>query len=180
MGVTHDPHAECISSEDNGNRRSVMNKMLLTLAITATVGSLLLCHPASAQVLPPAKQAARVKIIKGPELESASDYLTIIRWTTNNPGGSDVHYGIVQYGTEPDNLRQTAKNPIRLNRGHSETIFRVRIEGLKPRTTYYYTVTSQESNGTSDRVKSSVNKFTTPGPGERTTAFSPQAGSKPK
>jgi phosphodiesterase/alkaline phosphatase D-like protein len=43
----------------------------------------------------------------------------------------------------------------------------VRIEGLKPRTTYYYTVTSEESNGTSDGVKSTVGKFTTPGPGER-------------
>jgi hypothetical protein len=43
----------------------------------------------------------------------------------------------------------------------------VRIEGLKPRTTYYYTVTSEESNGTSDGVKSTVSKFTTPGPGER-------------
>jgi len=157
-----------------------MNKMVLTLAITAAVGSLLLSHPASAQVLPPAKQAVRVKIIKGPELESASDYLTIIRWTTNNPGGSDVHYGIVQYGTEPDNLRQTAKNPIRLNRGHSETIFRVRIEGLKPRTTYYYTVTSQESNGASDGVRSIVNKFTTPGPGERIMADPPPPVPKTK
>jgi len=73
-----------------------MNRLLVTLAITATVGSLLSSHPAGAQVLPPAKNAERVKITKGPELESATNYLTIIRWTTNNPGGSDVHYGIVE------------------------------------------------------------------------------------
>src|SRR5690349_5767268 len=152
-----------------------MNRLLVTLAITATVGSLLSSHPAGAQVLPEAKKAARVKIIKGPELESATDHLTIIRWTVNNPGGSDVHYGIVEYGTDPKDLSQTAKNPIRLNQGHPETVFRVRLEGLKLRTTYYYRVTSEESSGTNDGVKSTVNKFTTPGPGERIVAYPAQA-----
>ena len=147
-----------------------MNGLLLTLAITLTVGSLLAFQPAAAQVLPPAKKAERVEITKGPELESATNHLTIIRWTTNNPGGSDVHYGIVHYGTDPKDLSQTAKNPIRLNQGHQHTTFRVRIEGLKPRTTYYYTVTSEESNGKSDGVNSTVSKFTTPGPGERIVA----------
>src|SRR5258707_5239626 len=146
-----------------------MHRLLLTLAITTAVGSLL-SNPAAAQVLPPVKRAERVEITAAPALELATDHLTIIRWTTNNPGGSDVHYGIVQYGTDPKDLSQTAKNPIRLNQGHQYTTFRVRIEGLKPRTTYYYTVTSEESNGTSDGVKSTVSKFTTPGPGERIVA----------
>jgi len=144
-----------------------MNRLLLTLAITATVGSLLSSNPAAAQLLPPAKKAERVEITKGPELELAANHLTIIRWTANNPGESDVHYGIVRYGTDPKDLSQTAKNPIRLNQGHQYMTFRVRIEGLKPQTTYYYTVTSEESNGKSDGVKSAVNKFTTPAPGER-------------
>jgi phosphodiesterase/alkaline phosphatase D-like protein len=78
-----------------------------------------------------------------------------------------VHYGIVRYGTDPKDLSQTAKSPLRLNQGHPETIFRVRVTGLTPRTTYYYRVTSMESNGKSDRVKSTVRQFTTPGPGER-------------
>src|SRR5467141_449402 len=144
-----------------------MNKLLLTLAITTTVGGLLSSNPAAAQLLPPAKRAARVEITKGPELELATDHLTIVRWTTNNPGGSDVHYGIVHYGTDPKDLSQTAKNPLRLNQGHPHTTFRVRMVGLKPRTTYYYWVTSEESNGKSDGVTSAVKKFTTPGPGER-------------
>jgi phosphodiesterase/alkaline phosphatase D-like protein len=148
-----------------------MNGLLLTLAITITAGSLLAFQPAAAQVLPPAKKAERVEITKGPELESATNHLTIIRWTTNNPGGSDVHYGIVHYGTDPKDLSQTAKNPIRLNQGHQYTTFRVRIEGLKPRTTYYYRVTLEESNGKSDGVTSTVSKFTTPGPGERIVAY---------
>src|SRR4029077_17483135 len=136
-----------------------MNGLLLTLAITITVGSLLAFQPAAAQVLPPAKKAERVEITKGPELESATNHLTIIRWTTNNPGGSDVHYGIVHYGTDPKDLSQTAKSSLRVNQGHHHTGFRCRMEGLKPRTTYYYTVTSEESNGKSDGVKSTVKKF---------------------
>jgi phosphodiesterase/alkaline phosphatase D-like protein len=82
-----------------------------------------------------------------------------------------VHYGIVHYGTDPKDLSQTAKSPIRLNQGQSYTVFRVRMEGLKPRTTYYYRVTSEESNGKSDGVKSTVNTFTTPGSGERIVAY---------
>src|SRR5467141_3732835 len=144
-----------------------MNALLLTLAITTTVGSLLAFQPAAAQLLPPAKKAERVEITRGPELESATNHLTIIRWSTNNPGGSDVHYGIVHYGADPQDLSQTAKNPIRLNQRHPHTTFRVRMEGLKPRTTYYYRVTSEESNGRNDGVRSAVKKFTTPGPGER-------------
>jgi phosphodiesterase/alkaline phosphatase D-like protein len=147
-----------------------VNRLLLTLAIATAAGSLLSAGPVAAQVLPPAKKAERVEITKGPELELATNHLTIIRWTTNNPGGADVHYGIVHYGTDPKELSQTAKNPIRLNQGHTHTIFRVRIDDLKPQTTYYYTVTSEEANGTSDGVKSTVNKFITPAPGERIVA----------
>ena len=100
-----------------------MNALLLTLAITTTVGSLFAFQPAAAQVLPPAKKAERVEITKGPELESATNHLTIIRWATNNPGGSDVHYGIVRYGTDHKDLRETAKSPIRLNHYHQYTTF---------------------------------------------------------
>jgi hypothetical protein len=41
------------------------------------------------------------------------------------------------------------------------------MQGLKPRTTYYYKVTSEESNGKNDGVTSTVKEFTTPAPGER-------------
>jgi len=133
-----------------------MKKVLLTLAITVLSGSLL------AQESPSTRKAARVRISQGPEIELAKEHLTIIRWTTNNPGGSPVHYGIVRYGTDQKDLSQTAKNPIRLNPDHSSTVFRVHLNNLKPRTTYYYTVDSMEANGKSDRVKSSVEHFTTP------------------
>jgi Purple acid Phosphatase, N-terminal domain len=108
-------------------------------------------------------KATRVRITQGPEIERADPDFAIIRWTSNNPRGSPEHYGIVHYGTDPKKLNQTAKSPIRLNPGHSHTVFRVRMDSLKPRTTYYYTVDSVEANGKSDGVKSTVKHFTTPG-----------------
>ena len=74
-----------------------------------------------------------------------------------------MHYGIVRYGTDPKNLSQTAKSPIRLDPDHPSTIFRVRMDDLKPGTTYYYTVGSMGSDGTDDGTKSTVKQFTTPG-----------------
>ena len=128
----------------------------------AATGCLLSLSPVPAQVSPTTAKAPGIRITQGPELERASEYLTIIRWETNNPGGTPVHYGVVHYGTDPRNLTETAKNPIRLNPSHDSTVFRVRMEGLKAGTTYYYTVESEESNGTSDKVKSTVRRFTIP------------------
>jgi phosphodiesterase/alkaline phosphatase D-like protein len=67
----------------------------------------------------------------------------------------------VHYKTDPKDLSQTAKSPIRLNPDHAETVFRVRIEGLQPKTTYYYTVDSMEANGKGDGVASEVKTFKT-------------------
>src|ERR1700751_1966902 len=133
-----------------------MNKVLLTLSIMILSGRLL------AQESPITPRAARVQISGGPEVPLVGGYLTVIRWTVTNPGGLPVHYGVVHYGTDPKELSQTAKNPIRLNPYQSSTVFRVHLYNLKPRTTYYYTVESMDSSGKSDGVKSSVNHFTTP------------------
>jgi purple acid phosphatase-like protein len=157
-----------------------VNMLLQKLAICVTVFSLVFSSPAVAQVLPPAEKAARVEISQAPALELAHDDLTIIRWATNNPGGTDDHYGIVYYGTDLKELNQMAKSHVRLNRDHPETIFRVRIDGLKPRTTYYYKVTSMETNGKSDGAMSAVNQFTTPGPSERIVAYPPQPIPRPR
>ena len=139
-----------------------MNRLLPILAITVLTGGLLFSDSISAQFVPSAKKAAHVHILKGPELESATEGLTIIRWTSDNPGGSPEHFGVVHYGTDPKNLSQTAKSHIRLNPTHSYTDFRVRIEGLQPKTTYYYKVDSMGAGGTTDGVDSPVKTFTTP------------------
>lgn len=111
---------------------------------------------------PPAKKAARVQITEGPALESFRNNEAIIRWTSNNPGGTDEHYGLVEYGTDPHQLNQTAKSHIRLNRNHSYTVFRVRVEGLKPGITYYYQVDSTSADGSRDGLKSPVYHFSGP------------------
>jgi len=111
---------------------------------------------------PTTPEVARVRIIEGPVIELAKEHLTVIEWTTDNPGGSPVHYGVVHYGTDPRDLSQIAKSPIRLNQSHSNTVFRVRMDGLKPETTYFYTVDSMEANGNDDGVKCSVKLFTSP------------------
>jgi asparagine N-glycosylation enzyme membrane subunit Stt3 len=140
-----------------------MNRVLLTSALTVFSGSLLLSNPTSAQFIPNAKRATHVRIVKGPELELARENTTIITWTSNNPGGSPEHLGVVHYGTDPKNLTQTAKSHIRLNQGHPYTVFRVRIDDLPPKTTFYYKVDSMDAktNGKSDGVISPVKKFTT-------------------
>ena len=152
-----------------------MTRHFAKLAIMALVGGVLSSSPTSAQILPPATKAEHVKIIKGPALEIALDNLAIVRWTTTNPGGDDEHFGIVHYGTDPSDLSQTAKTDTTLNRAHPETIFRVRMPGLEPETTYYYWVSSIEADGTDDGVKSTVSHFTTPAPGKRIIAY-PQPG----
>jgi len=139
-----------------------MNRLFLKLMMMVMVGNLVYSTPVATQESPTTKKAARVQITRGPEIERVDPDLAIIRWTSNSPGGSPVHYGVVRYGTDRTKLDQTAKSPIRLNPSHSLTVFRVRIGGLKPRTTYYYTVESMEANGKSDQVKSTVKRFTTP------------------
>jgi phosphodiesterase/alkaline phosphatase D-like protein len=156
-----------------------VNRMLLKMAMTAAAASLLISNAIFSQVVTPAKRATHVEIKQGPTLESATDDLVIVRWTSNNPGGSDDHFGVVHYGTDPKQLNLTAKSHVRLNQEHPETIFRVRLDGLSPRTTYYYTVDTMEGNGKSDEVKSPVNHFTTPGSGERTENY-PQPAQQPK
>ena len=145
-----------------------VSRILPPLSIMALGGSLLCSSSIASQpvpeskILPPAKQAERVRITEGPAIESTNHNLAIIKWTSNNPGGTDEHFGVVNYGTDPVHLTQTAKSPVRLNQNHELTVFRVRVDGLQPKSTYYYTVDSTQASGKSDGVKSPVRRFSTP------------------
>src|SRR5229473_3701543 len=130
-----------------------MSRSLQTL-IAAMAASLIGSNPIVAQQIP-------VQIIVGPALESATEKSAIIRWMSTTPAGPAEHFGVVHYGTDPKDLSQMAKSPIRLNMAHPNTIFRVRVDGLMPGTTYYYTVDSTGPDGNSDGVKGTVNQFTT-------------------
>src|SRR3979411_233748 len=132
-----------------------MNRVLLILGIAVLSGSLL------AQESPTTPRAKRVQIIEGPKIELAREQFTIIRWTTNNPGGSPVHYGVVHYGTDRNGLTETAKSPIRLNPDRASTVFRVRLDNLRAGTTYYYRVDSVQASGESDCVTSALRHFST-------------------
>ena len=132
-----------------------MNKALLALLIMILSGSLV------AQESPITPKAERVQISEGAEVPLVGGYLTVIRWTVNNPGGLPVHYGVVHYGRGAKNLSETAETSIRLNPYHSSTVFRVNLYDLPPKTTLYYTVESMDSSGKSDGVTSPVETFTT-------------------
>src|ERR1700675_2014242 len=80
-----------------------MNKVLLALSILVLSGTVL------AQESPTTARAEHVQIIQGPEIPLVGGYLTVIRWTVNNPGGVPVHYGVVHYGTDP---KVQKSNPI--------------------------------------------------------------------
>jgi phosphodiesterase/alkaline phosphatase D-like protein len=141
---------------------------LLLLSAIATSGGMLSAKAIHAEPTPQASIPAPagihrpVRIIERPSLESVKDNDAIITWKSSNPGGTEEHFGVVHYGTDPTHLTETAKSHIRLNPNHSYTVFRVLVSGLKPQTTYYYVVDSMQGNGASDGVKSRVARFTTP------------------
>jgi len=152
-----------------------MSRSGARLATAVAVVSLFSSTESGAQLLAPAPKAPSVTITAPPTLEIAHDDTAIIRWTETNPGGADQHFAVANYGTEPGALTQKAMSHIRLNRGHAETMFRVRLDNLQPSTKYYYTVTSTEADGTADGVKSPVENFTMPPYGQRIVNY-PQPG----
>ena len=90
-------------------------RLLLKVAIALAAGSLLQSIPPAAQVSPTTEKATWVRITKGPEIERADPEFAIIKWTSNNPGGSPEHYGVVHYGTDPKGVtgRKTVVKPLR-------------------------------------------------------------------
>ena len=138
-----------------------MRRLILAAALVVAFACMSQLHLPAARVIAAAPTHNGAQITAGPELESTNESMAIIRWTTTNPGGTDLHYGIVHYGTDATNLSQVAKSPNRRNPSHPEMIFRVRIAGLNPQTTYYYTVESTGAAGASDGVSSPVRTFKT-------------------
>jgi phosphodiesterase/alkaline phosphatase D-like protein len=130
----------------------------LTMALIIVVMALLLARPRSAYAY---QKPGTAYPSANPAIESVSDTLAFISWTTPNPGGTILHYAIVRYGKDQNHLDFTAKSPTRINPSHREMIFRVRMDGLQPGTTYYYKVSSEQATGISDPATSGVNQFTT-------------------
>jgi hypothetical protein len=138
-----------------------MKPGLLTVAIAVVVNSLIASQPAAGQRRPAGSGSEGRHIVTGPALESATHDTAIVRWTVNTGGGTATHYGIVRYGTDPGNLDQTAKSPSRWNQSLPGRRYRVRIDGLMPDTTYYFTVDAAQADGIGMGLKNRVNRFTT-------------------
>lgn len=102
-----------------------------------------------------AKEAA-VKIVNGPRVEGTGNDWAEIAWATNSASGSVVHYG-----TDANNLGQTAQSPYADKEGAQYQIHRVKLTGLKPKTTYYYIVDSGHGEDTGTEAKSQVAQFQT-------------------
>jgi hypothetical protein len=119
-----------------------------------------LVQPASEQ-RPASNTAARMRVIRGPELESATESSAIITWTTNT-GTSLIERSVVHYGTDPKNLNRRADSLNRWNQNLPSMIHRVSVMNLTPGTTYYYTVESVRGDDTPLGEKNNtINRFTT-------------------
>ena len=139
-------------------RLVLISGFVATIAVLeVTVASLIRWHfgvnPVMAAV--PPRQFA------GPELESATDASAIVRWTSPNPGGTALHYGVLHYGTSAKNRTEVAKSPNRRNPSNPDMTFRVRIVGLNAHTTYYSTAESVGATGVSDGASSPASTFQT-------------------
>jgi hypothetical protein len=85
-----------------------MTRSFLTL-IAVTAASLIGSNPTAAQQIPGGEEAESVQIIIGPALESVAEKSAIVRWMSTTPPGAAEHFGVVHYGTDPNDLSQTAK-----------------------------------------------------------------------
>ena len=138
-----------------------MSRSILIFVLGAISVCLIPARFPPASVIAAAPNHNVAQITAGPELEIVNNTLAIIHWTTTKPGGTDLHYGIVRYGTDAMNLTHVAKSPNRRNASHPDMIFRVRIAGLDPQTTYYYTVESTGATGVNDGACSPIRIFRT-------------------
>src|SRR5579862_2846076 len=135
------------------------HRLLINLSVSiVTIVLLSLVHAGRAVA---GESAKSWQTTVSPTIESVSDTFAFISWTTQNPGGTILHYSVVHYGKDPNHLDLKAESPIRINPSHPEMVFRVRMDDLEPGTTYYYKVSSRQATGTLDPGMSSVNKFTT-------------------
>ena len=82
-------------------------------------------------VAAPAPQAGQdIRITNGPILEEVTGNAVVIAWSTDVPSNSRVWYA-----TDKNNLTHVAESPENGTNTH-----RVRIDNLRPNTTYYFQV----------------------------------------
>jgi len=131
----------------------MQNRILSLLVALALAFSL---SVAAQQPSGGAQKAAAVKITNGPVVEGVGDTWAVIAWTTNTGGSTVVHYG-----TDQNNLGQTAQAPYADNEKTQGQNHRVRVTNLQPNTTYFFVVDSGQGEGTGTEAKSQIGQFKT-------------------
>ncbi len=112
---------------------------------------LLLCGLAIGQ-----EKAQPERITHGPVVESTGSSWAMVAWSTDTGGSS-----IVRYGIDKSRLSETAEAPYAESKNGAGQTHRVKIDNLKPGTTYYFMVDSGQGQGTGTEAKSGVEQFTT-------------------
>jgi phosphodiesterase/alkaline phosphatase D-like protein len=104
------------------------------------------------QSLPQSDQPSNgnIQITRPPMLQTVGDNIAVITWRTNAPASS-----IVKYGTDPNNLSQTAQAP------WGETLHNVTVQNLQPGTHYFFQVSSGQAKDTGTATNSDTFSFTT-------------------
>lgn len=157
-GMTY--YFAAISNKGSGTGTSAMSSVgqFTTQGSTTASGAYQGAYPyQGAQTAGYGGPTQPIRIINGPRVEGAGNNWAVVAWTTN-AGGSSV----VRYGTNPNNLTQTAESPYTGAKVHQgEVTHRVRINNLQPHTTYYFVVDSGQGSGTGTTALSSVGQFTT-------------------
>jgi phosphodiesterase/alkaline phosphatase D-like protein len=129
-----------------------LKKLFTIIALAAALA-------ASATAAPKrAPKAQAEKITDGPRVEGTGPTWAVIAWTTNTGGSSVIHYG-----TDANNLSQTAKSAYADNEKTKAQNHRVHLKNLKPNTKYFFQVDSGQGEGTGSEAKSNVAEFTTKG-----------------
>jgi len=108
-----------------------------------------------------AQRSPALQITDGPRVEGVGDTWAVIAWTTNTGGSS-----IIRYGMNGNSLTQTAMAPYADNERREHQTHRVKVENLRPGTTYYFIADSGQGEGTGTSARSGVQSFTTKSRGE--------------
>jgi purple acid phosphatase-like protein len=86
----------------------------------------------------------RVRITSGPVIESLDDHSAVVAWGTNAQGSSRV-----EYGADRNDLQHLAEAPW----GADGLTHRVRIDNLRPNTTYYFDIETAQARGSGGEVE---------------------------
>ena len=101
-------------------------------------------------------RAPAEKITNGPVVENVGNSWATVAWSTDTGGSSVVHYG-----TDRNRLSEMAETPYDVSKGDHGITHRVKIDHLRPGTTYFYVVDSGQGQGTGTEARSRVEEFTT-------------------